>query len=76
MKHDTLKWKNTIKKANVVGQILKYLGNTKPTLAMHVLHNLHGQFSQYHDFVFSLYVDRDRASSISVGTKFHNWGAR
>ena len=43
MKHDTLKWQNIIKKVNVVSQILNYLGYTKPTLAMYVLHNLHGQ---------------------------------
>ena len=59
-------------KVNVLSQILMYEGYTKPTLAMYVLHNLHGQSSQYHDFIFSLNIDRDGASLISVGTKFHN----
>ena len=76
IKHDTLKWQNTIKKVNVVGQILKYVGYTKPTVPMHVLYNLYGQLPHYHDFIFSLNVDRDGASLVSVGTKFHNWGAR
>ena len=48
-----------------------YEGYTKPTLAMYVLHNLYGQSSHYHDF-FSLNIDRDGASLIYVGTKFHN----
>ena len=38
---------------------------------MYVLHNIHGQLSQYHIFIFSPNVDRDGASLISVGTKFH-----
>ena len=36
------------------------------------MHNLHEQLSQYHEFIFYLNVDRDGASLISVGTKFHN----
>ena len=52
--------------------ILKYEGYTKPTLAMYVLHNLHGQLSQYHNFIFFLNVDKDKASLMSVGTKFHS----
>ena len=59
-----------------MSQILKYVGYTKPTLAIYVLHKLHGQMSQDHDFFFSLNADRDEASLISVGTKFHNWGSR
>ena len=55
-----------------MSQILKYLGYEKPTLAMYVLRDLHGQFSQHHDFIFSLNIDRDGASLISVGTKFDN----
>ena len=112
---------------NVMSQILKYPGQTKPTLVIYVLHNLHGQLgqsiqewnkyslwktafeifeviwfadhfklfkgclpkisfgpflntlpqlSQHIDFIFSLNVDRDRSSLISVGIKFHNCGAR
>ena len=38
------------------------------------MHNLQGQLS--HDFVFSLNIDRDGTFLISVGTKFHNWGAQ
>ena len=45
-----------------MSQILKYVGYTKPTLAMYVLHKLHGQMSQDHDFFFSLNADRDEAS--------------
>ena len=48
------------------------IGYTKPSLAMYVLHNLHGQLSQYHDFMVSLSGDREGAWLISVGTKFHN----
>ena len=60
-----------LKKANAASQILKYVGYyTKPTL--YVLYNLHGQLSQYHDFIFSLNVDRDGASLISVEIKFQN----
>ena len=55
-----------------MSQILNYVGYTKSTLAMYILHNLHGQLSQYHDFIFSLNIDRDGASLISVETKFHN----
>ena len=40
------------------------------------MHNLHGQLSQYNYFIFSLNIDRDGASLISVGTKLHNWGAQ
>ena len=58
-----------------MSQILKYIGYTKPSLAMYVLHNLHGQLSQYHDFMFSLSGDREGAWLISVGTKFHNRSA-
>ena len=58
-----------------VSHILKYIGYTKPSLAMYVLHNLHGQLSQYHDFMFSLSGDREGAWLISVGTKFHNRSA-
>ena len=46
IKHDTLKRQNTIKKVNVVDQILKYEGYAKPPLTMYVLNNLHGQLSQ------------------------------
>ena len=59
---------------NVVSQFLTYVGYRKPSLAMYVLHSLHGQLSHYHDFIFSLNVDRDGAFFNSVGTKFHNWG--
>ena len=59
-----------------MNQILKYVGYRKPTLAMYVLHNLHGQLSLYHDFIFSLNIDRDGASLISVETKFHNYCSR
>ena len=70
-----------LKKVNDVRQVLKYLCYLKSTRAMYVLHNLHGLLSQYHDFIFSLNVNRvgaslnvnkDGASLISVGTKFHN----
>ena len=44
-----------------MNQILKYVGYRKPTLAMYVLHNLHEQLSQYHDFIFSLNINRDGA---------------
>ena len=47
---------------------------TNPTLEMDILHNLHGQLSQYHELIFSLNVDRDGRSLIYVGTMFHNWG--
>ena len=73
---DPLKLENIIKRLMYMSQILKYVGYTKPTLAMYVLHNLHGQSSQYHDFIFSLNIDRDGVSLISVGTRFHNWGAQ
>ena len=76
MKYDSLKWQNTIKKVNGVSQVLKYAGYAEPTLAMYVLHNLYRQLSQCHDFIFSLNVDADGAPLISVGTKFHKWGAR
>ena len=66
---------NNSKKVNAVGQVLKYVGYTKPTLAMYVLYNLKGKLSKYPYFIFSLNVDIDRASLISVGTKFHNSGA-
>ena len=56
----------------VVSQILKYEGSTKHTLAINVLHNLHEQLSQYHDFIFCLNVDKDKVSLMSVGTKFHS----
>ena len=46
IKHDTLKRQNTIKKVNVVDQILKYEGYAKPPLTMYVLNNLYGQLSQ------------------------------
>ena len=59
-------------KVTVFSQILKYIGCTKPTLAVYVSHNLHGQLSQYHDSIFFLNIDRDGASLISVVTKFHN----
>ena len=39
---------------------------------MYVLHNLHGQLLQYHDFIFSLNVDRDGTYLVSLRTKFHN----
>ena len=51
-----------------MSQFLKYV-DTKPTLVMHFLHNLHGQL---HDFIVSLNVDRDGASLIFAGTNFHN----
>ena len=35
---------------------------------MYVLRNLRGQLSQYHDFIFSLNVDREGESLISFGT--------
>ena len=70
-------WNDRIhEKVNVVSQMLKYVGWTKPTLLMYVLHNLHGQLSLHHDVIFCLNIDRDGTSLISVGTKFHNWGAR
>ena len=52
-----------------------YEDYTKPTRAMYVLDNLHEQLPQCHEFIFSLNVDKDGASLISVGTKFHNWVA-
>ena len=55
-----------LKKVNVVSQILKYADYRKPTLAMYVLHNLHGHLSQYHEFIFFLNNDRAGASLISV----------
>ena len=61
-----------LKEVNIASQILKYIGYTRPTLAMYVLHNLHGQLSQTHDLIFSLNVDRDRTFLFSVETKFHN----
>ena len=55
-----------------MSQVLKYVGYTKPVLAMYASHNLHGQLSQNQDFIFFLKVDGDGASLISLGTKFHN----
>ena len=55
-----------------MSQILKYVGYTKPTLAMYVFHNPHEQLSQYHDFIFFSNVERGRASLISAENKFHN----
>ena len=52
-----------------MSQILKYVGYTKPTLAMYVLHNLHGQLSQYHGFNISLHVDREISSIIELQGK-------
>ena len=52
--------------------MLRYVGYTKPALAIYVVRNLHGQLSQYYDFIFSLTVDRDGTSLISVRTQFHN----
>ena len=75
VKHGILKWQNTIK-VNVMNQILNYVGYTKPMLAIYVLHNLDGQLSQNNDFIFSLNIDRDKASLISVGTKLLYWGVR
>ena len=54
---------------------LRYIGYTDPTMAVHVLHNLHRQLSQCHDLFFSLNVDRDGISLIYVRTKFPNSGA-
>ena len=49
IKHDILKKENTIKKVIVVSEILNYVGYTKSTLTMYVLHKLHGQLSHCHD---------------------------
>ena len=61
-----------VKNVNVVSQVLKCVGYTKPVSTMYALHNLHGQLSQYQDFIFFLKVDGDGTSLISLGTKFHN----
>ena len=55
-----------LKTVHVLSPILKHVGYIKLTLAMDVLHNLHGELSQWNYLIFFLNVDRDGASLIFI----------
>ena len=47
-----------------------------PTLTINLLHRLHGQSSQLHNFIFALKISNNEESFITMCTFCHNWLAQ
>ena len=53
-------------------KIHKHINCIYPTLAINLLHKLHGQSSQLHNCIFALKISSDEESFIAMGTFCHN----
>ena len=51
---------------------INHISYTYPTLAINILHRLHVQLSQLHNFTFALKISSDEKSFIAMGAFYHS----